>query len=150
MGTRVVRTSCINLTQHPENYLWDLSQFFELLDTGDMYFIDEEYMVYRMTGSGESTGKNACAMLAYIVNLAGKYCNKNDRSILNFLYILNVELLGAVERENKKRGKTEVVQNMNFKAVNNLKKVRRYFIPPFLRDVAHVLFKPFHHIRRFK
>lgn len=57
--SRIVRTECIDIpSENPNFYLTDTNQFFELLQKGNMYFLDKVVAFYRETETGYVSGQN--------------------------------------------------------------------------------------------
>ncbi len=150
LGTRIVRTDCIDIIHGKEEYfLWDISQYYELIDKGNMYFIDEEYMVYRMTGYGVSTGKNGLEVSYYIANLANLYIKYKKEYYENSMYVLLCELQAAIIKESQSKkdddktkydNKTEIVPKIHKKyrcSIRAVEWVFKMIMPGFCRILAH-------------
>lgn len=75
LPSRIVRTDCIAIDENNlDAYLFDSTQTYELLEQGNMYFIDEVTVVYNMmNNTGLWTGKNVAEKFRFVTDLFLKY-----------------------------------------------------------------------------
>jgi len=147
LGVRIVRTKCINFVKNNEEYyLWDISQFYELFESGSMYFIDKDYMVYRMTMNGLATSKNGLEIVIYMSNLANMYIKYKKDYYENIMYVVEMELMASILREEAKRicknAKNENIckKKKNTKRlIKNLEKGAKLITPPIFHHLCHFI-----------
>lgn len=146
LGTRIVRTECIRLNDHPEDYLWDMSQLFELIDQGKMCFIDKDYMVYRFTERGCSSGLSRFKVIDFIATKMEEYSKRNKKYILNLLYMIKMEAEWNFYDERKKIEEENEIPKKENKTLNEtpkkenvqfFKSIFRVILPGFVPVAIH-------------
>ena len=148
LGTRIVRTECIDIVEnYEEYYLWDISQYYELFENGSMYFIHDEYMVYRMTGSGVATEKNGLDISVYMAMRGSIYIKYRKSYYLNMLYVVFMELNAAIVKEcikNTNINTNDIRVNKIYKVLKNIRRKILYmilpgFVPVFMHSIRDYL-----------
>lgn len=73
-GSRIVRTKCIILDKkYPQCFLGDITQEIELLRQGPMYFVDECFCAYNLTGTGIWSEKTTFKKIGYLLKNLEEY-----------------------------------------------------------------------------
>ena len=137
-GTRMVRTKCISLDmKQPNPWLNDITQMFELLRQGAMYYVDKEWCVYNYTGTGIWSGQKTFGKIKFI---------------LNNLYEYNVYTNGFFEEILLEVFRRDLEYNINFynkmKVCEEIDNENIQFIP--FRQNATVYFNLLYYFKRFR
>ena len=101
--TRIVRTEAININKtYPQAYIYDVTQIYELLQQGHLYFIKKEYGVYNKTHTGITTSLKLFERINFTYQRIYKY-NKftNNKFQLNLIYFLHYTILWTLNTERK-------------------------------------------------
>ena len=136
LSSRIVRTNCISLNEKYQlAYLIDISQMFELLKKGSMYFIDEIFAYYRHTGEGIVTKMKFFDRVFQNASQLKKYNDYTNGEFLNNLALIfnqeNNWLFSNILNEKYKKH-----QFSNRESV--FKKLKHYILPPILIDFLNL------------
>ncbi len=152
LSTRLIRMDCVDMNniKHKEAFLFDVAQFYYLFSKGKMYWIDKVCSVYRKVGgvwSGASPERRLtnisralldvneetnfifhqkiCSQLVLIISYwASLAANANNKIVKQS--IKHIEKPVSANKKNRKLKKISI------------KKMRHYFLPPFLIDLSHI------------
>ena len=135
---KMIRTSAIDINkEHPHYFLFDITQMYELIQKGDIYFIDSVVSVYRLVYNNPNsiyaglTYKEQCNFLFNMILGYDEYTQyKFSRNLYNNMLI---ELEGKYYHYYEK----EKIIKIN-KLNDNLKSIKHYFIPRFILDIFNV------------
>lgn len=126
--SRVVRTDCIKIDNDIKNrdfYLLDVTQIYELLKQGNMYYIKKVFGVYRHTGSGIVSGLSKFDRIKFIFDYCYNYNQYTNGEFYQNLVLYLNRCLPYFCFYNKKINRF----------INLVQKIKRYFIPRFLLDI---------------
>ena len=134
-GSRIVRTKCIILDKkHPQCFLGDITQEIELLRQGPMYFVDECFCVYNLTGTGIWSGKTTFKKVGYLLkNLEeyDEYTNYEYHKLLISIFKIHSGFDLFLDEP----------QLQVHHSVTHMRQCKRFiklFIPPILIKIIHL------------
>lgn len=147
--SRVVRTTSIKINKdHPNYFIVDIPQFFELINqkNANMYFIDDTFCYYRESGKGCVTGTPFWKRLLHNVTELSNYNNySNNIFNLNLQKILIEEVCWLNKRDlNKNYINTNNNLGINDnihpakQIQNKLKTIKHYILPPLIIDIFNL------------
>lgn len=139
LAARIVRTSCIKMDYANPIYLFDITQFYELMKQGGMYFINEVFACYNVTGNGISTSTNLFGKIvrnAQIFNDYNVYSNKIFEQNLAIYYIQDI--YGYYLWELEKLAELRKDSNEHKQKQNIIKKLKHYFLPQAIIDLFNL------------
>lgn len=135
---KMIRTNAIKIDkEHPHYFLFDITQMYELIQKGDIYFIDSVVSVYRLAYNNTNsiysglTYKEQCKFLFNMILGYDEYTQyKFSKNLYNNMLI---ELFGKYYHcyEKEKIKKTSILKN-------KLKAIIYYFIPKFILDIIYI------------
>ncbi len=134
--SRIVRTNCISFDEKYQNaYLVDISQMFELLKKGSMYFIDEIFGYYRYTGEGAVTKMKFFDRVFQNASQLKKYNDyTNDEFSNNLALIFNQENNWSFSNILNEKCKKHPLRSEE----SIFKKIKHYILPPILIDFLNL------------
>lgn len=129
--SRIVRTECICIDkQHPEFYLTDFTQNYELLQKGKMFYFREIFGISRHTGKGIVSGLNMMNKFKFLFSLFYRYNQYTNKKFeKNIMFHLGVSATYYIEFDKP------ILRQMTNKKVSKIKRIKRYFIPRFILDI---------------
>lgn len=147
IACRMIRTSAICIDEnYPEAFVLDIPQTYELLKQGHMYFIDEVMAVYRMQHNGSWRGlpiSKQVELLFERILRYNKYSNGEFECNLFWFTARELDSLLVYRKVMNSQNDLDIQNPIDWC------RVKRYFIPEFVRDVFHIPRDVFRLIRRF-
>ena len=147
--SRVIRTSAINIDKkHPEYFLFDLTQVYELFNKGNMFFIDRIMTNYVITNSGiwsvlsavnkyKFVSDSILAYNEYTNHIFEKNLLINLQVQLNCAYYLNYKLNNDIDVV-PKEVKPITTNNKKILLKNKIKALKHYILPPIILDIGNI------------
>src|SRR5574344_129752 len=149
ISTRIVRSSCIRFDESDIGiYLNDITQMFELLRQGSMYYINETFGIYRITNSGFYTGSSAFFRIRFLLNNMDNYNKYTDRKYENIiLWLLKLHIEWGLNINILDFKKFKVKKYKSF--LSKIKEIKHYSIPRFILDIFNIPRDFFRFIKNF-
>lgn len=144
VSSRLIRTECLNLSKlkHREAILSDNNQFYYLLMSGNMCFLNELTSVYQATGKGICSGKNPfkrAELSTYCLFELNQETNYIIGKRITEEVIFYLRYAISIYEFNERAIKKQAKENRRINKINKkIKKIKRYVIPPFILDVFSI------------
>lgn len=137
IASRIVRTKCIILDKkHPQCFLGDITQEIELLRQGPMYFVDECFCVYNLTGTGIWSEKTTFKKIGYLLKNLEEY----DEYTKHAYHSLLIDVFCCHARVDLSLDTSGTNVLRCFYVVKKKKTVKNFiklFIPPIVIKIIH-------------
>lgn len=135
---KMVRTEAIKIdTEHPHYFLFDITQMYELIQKGSIYFMDSIVSVYRLTHNNANSiyaGLNFKKQCYFIIDMISGYDTYSKYKFSKNLYNnMLIELSGKYWHYYEQ----SEIKKMNFFKIK-LKSIKHYFIPRFILDICNI------------
>lgn len=139
-GTRIGRTRCITLDKrHPDIFLRDITQTFELLRQGPMYYVDKTWCVYNFTRNGIWSGLTVFNKVRFLLDNIDEYNSYTGNELKTPLVetfrrhaSFDLDLETLCFQTSKKAPEQPRQKKKRFK------KVVHFFIPPCIRSIFYI------------
>ena len=137
IASRIVRTKCIILDKkHPQCFFGDITQEIELLRQGPMYFVDECFCVYNLTGTGIWSEKTTFKKISYLLKNLEEY----DEYTKHAYHSLLIDVFCCHARVDLSLDTSGTNVLRCFYVVKKKKTVKNFiklFIPPIVIKIIH-------------
>lgn len=133
LASRVVRTECIKFdNEHPEFYLFDITQLYELIKQGNMYFINETFTCYNITNMGVSSGASLFTKITENARIFEQYNRYTEREFETNLAIYFCQDISwyYTKEVDKIKSSDGITKDKKI----SLKNIKHYLLPPILLD----------------
>lgn len=147
--SRVVRTTSIKIDKnHPNYYIVDIPQFFELInqENSKMYFIDDTFCYYRETGEGFVTGTTFWKRILHNAKELSNYNNYTNnifdltlqKILIEEIYWINQKALNKqyINTNNNLKINAPIPQTKRLQ--NKIKMIKHYLLPPLVIDIFNL------------
>lgn len=135
---KMVRTSAINIDKdNPTYFIFDITQMYELLKSGNIYMMKDTVSAYRLVYDNPGSiyaSKGFCYQAKFLFDTLIDYDNYTNN-------IFSINLMNNMISE--LRGKYEHYFFIKYKepksiTYNNLNEIKHYFIPRFILDILNL------------
>ena len=152
-STRMVRTSCISIDKDkPYIFLGDITQAYELLKSGKMYYVKKAYSLYNYTREGLWSGKDFFKNTRFLldnIETYDIYTNHKIQEILVNTFKRHSDgdfNFFQIDKGRVRLGDCRSI--IKAKKKHPVKKVVRFVLPPIVRYVFRIPKKTFRYLKK--
>ena len=143
--SRIVRTDAISIEmEHPEYYLFDITQAYDLFRRGNMFFLEDIMTMYFVTNEGAWTSLSIWSKIKTLSEAAFAY-NKYTKGIFeknllnNFLIQINFAFAQKYcQKKEISETKTTISENRYLLWKLRIRKFKHYILPPIILDIGNI------------
>ncbi len=146
-GTRIGRTRFITLDKrHPQFFLGDITQTYELLRQGPMYYVNKTWCIYNFTRNGIWSGLNVFDKVRYLLDNIDAY-NSYTKNELKTVLVETFRRHASFDLDLESPRKNP--EQLQQKKKSLKKEIMHFFIPPCVRFIFHLPRNVFRYLRLF-